>query len=83
MAKKTETAAPAEQPKKRRWMVPSKRAKGYASERKSKVHQRGPKVGQELDDYQKGLRSGYLMCQTDHAELYKYKKRKESEKGGN
>ena len=35
---------------------------------------RGPKMGKELDEYQKGLRSGYLMCQNDHAVLYKYKK---------
>ena len=32
----------------RRWSVPSKRAKGYAEERKAKVHQHGPKVGKEL-----------------------------------
>lgn len=56
----------------RRWMRPSKRAKGYAAERKAKVHQRGEKEGQELDDYNKGLRSGYLLCQSDHAGSYKY-----------
>ena len=32
----------------RRWMIPNKRAKGYAEERKAKVHQRGAKEGQEL-----------------------------------
>lgn len=58
----------------RRWAVPTRRAKGYAEERKSKVHQRGPKEGQELTDYEAGIRSGYLQCQTDHAGLYKYKK---------
>ena len=56
----------------RRWSVPSKRAKGYASERKNKVH--GPKVGKELTDYEAGLRSGYLQAQSDHAGLFKYKK---------
>ena len=58
----------------RRWIVPNKRAKSYAEERKAKVHQRGPKEGQELSDYDKGLRSGYLQCQSDHAGLFKYKK---------
>ncbi len=58
----------------RRWFKPSKRAKGYAEERKAGVHQRGDKEGQELDDYNKGLRSGYLLCQSDNAGIYKYKK---------
>ena len=58
----------------RRWAVPPKRAKNYAEERKAKVHQRGPKEGQELTDYEAGIRSGYLQCQTDHAGVYKYKK---------
>ena len=56
----------------RRWMPPNKRAKGYAEERKAKVHQRGPKEGQELSEYDKGLRSGYLLAQSDSAEFYKY-----------
>ena len=58
----------------RRWSVPTKRAKSYAEERKSKVHHHGQKEGKELNDYEKGLRSGYLQCQSDHAGLYKYKK---------
>ncbi len=58
----------------RRWAVPSKRAKGYAAERRAKVHQHGPKEGRELTDYEAGIRSGYLQCQTDHAGVYKYKK---------
>ena len=58
----------------RRWSVPSKRAKGYAEERKAKVHQHGPKEGKELTDYEAGMRSGYLQAQSDHAGLYKYKK---------
>jgi len=58
---------------KRRWSVPSKRAKGYAAERKAKVHTHGTKEGQELTDFEAGLRSGYLQCQTDHAAMYKYK----------
>lgn len=56
----------------RRWLTPNKRAKNYAAERKAKVHQRGPKEGQELTEYEKGLRSGYLQCQSDHAGAYKY-----------
>ena len=27
-----------------------------------------------MTDYEAGMRSGYLQCQTDHAGLYKYKK---------
>ena len=59
---------------KRRWAIPSKRAKGYAEERKAKVHKHGPKEGRELTDYEAGIRSGYLQAQGDHASLYKYKK---------
>lgn len=58
----------------RRWAVPSKRAKGYAEERRAKVHTRGPKEGKELTDYEAGIRSGYLQAQSDHAGIYKYKK---------
>lgn len=57
----------------RRWLVPNKRAKSYADERKAKVHQRGQKEGKELTDYEAGLRSGYLQCQSDHAGIYRYK----------
>ena len=59
---------------KRRWSVPSKRAKGYAADGKAKVHTYGTKEGKELTDYEAGMRSGYLQCQTDHAGIYKYKK---------
>ena len=55
-----------------RWFRPRIRAKGYAEERKAKVHQRGEKEGQELTEYEKGLRSGYLLSQADHAGQYKY-----------
>ena len=58
----------------RRWYIPSKRAKSYADERRAKVHQHGPKEGKELTDYEAGIRSGYLQCQTDHSGIYKYKK---------
>lgn len=57
----------------RRWSVPSKRAKGYAEERKAKVHKWGPKEGRELTDYEAGMRSGYLQAQSDHTGIYKYK----------
>ena len=57
----------------RRWLIPNKRAKSYADERHAKVHIHGQKEGQELSDYEAGLRSGYLQCQSDHAGLYKYK----------
>ena len=50
----------------RRWTVPNKRAKGYAADRKAKVHTYGPNEGKELTEYQLGLRSGYLQAQSDH-----------------
>lgn len=71
---KTATASNADKYNQRRWSVPNKRAKGYAEERKAKVHQHGPKEGKQLTDYEAGLRSGYLQCQSDHAGFYKYKK---------
>ena len=58
----------------RRWIKPSKRAEGYAKDRKAKVHTYGPNEGKELTEYQLGMRSGYLQCQSDHAGMYKYKK---------
>lgn len=64
----------------RRWRVPSKRAKDYAEERKAKVHTHGPKEGDALTDYEAGMRSGYLQCQSDHAGIYNYKKAKAAEK---
>lgn len=57
----------------RRWSVPNKRAKSYADERKAKVHQHGEKEGKQLTDFEAGLRSGYLQCQSDHAGLFRYK----------
>ena len=87
MANKKAAEQPAEQPaeqaaeqtarrnyNERRWIFPSRRARGYAEERRSDVHQRGPKEGEKLTEYDKGLRSGYLLCQSDHAGAYKYKK---------
>ena len=69
-----DTNTPAKDYSERRWLKPSRRAKGYAEERKEKVHKFGPKEGQELTEYDKGLRSGYLLCQSDQAGMYKYKK---------
>lgn len=60
--------------KQRRWRVPSKRARGYAEERKARVHKWGQKEGKQLTDYESGIRSGYLQCQSDNAAMYKYKK---------
>lgn len=64
----------AEQPRIRKWLRPSKRAKGYAEERRENRHKRGDKKGEELDPYNQGLRSGYLLCQSDHAGSYIYDK---------
>lgn len=76
--KKTETNT--DKYSNRRWVKPVKRAESYAKERKAKIHQHGPKEGRELTDYEAGIRSGYLQCQTDHAGLYKYKKAMEEGK---
>ena len=77
MAKKDNNTTPAANGDKynqRRWSVPSKRAKGYAADRKARVHTYGKKEGKDLTDFEAGIRSGYLQCQGDHAGLYKYKK---------
>ena len=58
----------------RRWRVPNQRASSYADERRARVHQHGNKEGLELTDYEAGIRSGYLQCQSDHAGIYKFKK---------
>lgn len=60
-------------PRERKWLKPSRRAAGYAQERKNGVHMFGPKKGQELDAYNKGLRSGYMLAQSDNAGMHKYK----------
>ena len=57
----------------RKWLSPKKRAAGYAEERKTGIHDRGPKKDQPLDDYNKGLRSGYMLAQSDNAGMYRYK----------
>ena len=74
MARSNSSAGTGNNYNRRRWAVPTKRAKGYAEERRAKVHTHGPKEGKELTDYEAGIRSGYLQAQTDHAGLYKYKK---------
>lgn len=75
MAKKeAEQTSNADRYNRRRWSVPSKRAKGYAEDRREKVHTYGPKEGKPLTDYEAGMRSGYLQAQSDHAGIYKYKK---------
>ena len=76
MAKAQEQATPSEnKPNKYRdgrWSLPNKRAKGYAEERKEKVHKWGNKEGKKLTDYEAGMRSGYLQCQNDHGGMFKY-----------
>ena len=76
MAKNQQAVSAAEQveQRERKWLKPSRRAAGYAEERKKGVHMRGPKKGQELDAYNKGLRSGYLLAQSDSAGMHKYSK---------
>ena len=64
--------------KERKWLKPSKRAAGYAEERKNGVHMRGDKKGQPLDDYNKGLRSGYMLAQSDGAGLFRYKQARDA-----
>ena len=61
MAKTNSTAETGNKYNRRRWAVPTKRAKGYAEERKARVHKHGPKEGKELTDYEAGIRSGYLQ----------------------
>ena len=66
MAKEKQSAASnKDKYNERRWSIPSKRAKGYAEDRKAKVHTYGKKEGKELTDFEAGIRSGYLQCQGD------------------
>ena len=67
-----------EEVRERKWIKPSKRAAGYAAERKNGVHMRGPKKGQQLDPYNQGLRSGYLLAQSDNAGMHKYKQARDA-----
>lgn len=62
----------------RKWLKPSKRASGYAEERKKGVHVRGPKKNEPLDDYNKGLRSGYMLAQSDSAGMYRYRQARQA-----
>ena len=62
----------------RKWLKPSVRAKGYAEERKMGIHQRGKNKDKPLDDYNKGLRSGYMLAQSDNAGMYRYKKARDA-----
>ena len=64
----------AEKKRERRWLSPNKRAEGYASELKAKVHQRGPKEGKPLTDLEVGIRMGALQMKNDHIGIYKYSK---------
>ena len=68
----------AEEKRERKWMKPSERAKGYAEERKSGIHHRGKNKDKPLDDYNKGLRSGYMLAQSDNAGLFRYKQAMEA-----
>ena len=64
-----------EQPiRKRRWLSPNKRAQSYASELKAGVHERGPKQGKVLTDFEAGVRVGSLQMKNDHIGIFKYKK---------
>ena len=58
----------------RRWLSPNKRAQGYASELRARVHTHGPKEGKPLSDFEAGLRVGSLQMKNDHIGIYKYKK---------
>ena len=77
--KKAEQPVAAEAPKENkyrdgRWTTPSKRAKGYAEDRKARVHTYGPKLGKQLTDFEAGKRPGEPPCPGDHAGIYKFKK---------
>ena len=79
MAEKNQAVeAAAEEPRKRKWLSPKKRAAGYAEELRKGVHMRGPKDGQQLDPYNRGLRSGYLLAQSDNTGIYKYNKARDA-----
>ena len=59
-------------PNRRYWRSPKQRGKQYAEERKMGCYTDGDKKGEELSEYDKGVRSGYLQCQSDHTGIYTY-----------
>ena len=65
-------STPKYNPNERLWKRPKVRGKQYAEERKMGVHTQGKKKGEELSEYDKGVRSGYLQCQSDHTGIYTY-----------
>lgn len=58
---------------KRYWMKPSKRAGYYVADLKAGKIMGGKKAGQELSEYDKGRRHGYLQCQNDQTGMSKYR----------
>lgn len=56
----------------RKWLSPSKRAKGYAQELKAGVHMFGKKKGEQLTDQEIRDRKTYFFCQSDHAGQHRY-----------
>lgn len=60
-------------PNRRYWRRPKDRGKQYAEDLRAKVHTDKYKEGQPLSEYEKGVRSGYLQCQSDHTGAYTYK----------
>ena len=68
-------------PNRRYWKRPKDRGKQYAEELRAKVHTDKYHEGEELTEYDKGVRSGYLQCQSDHTGAYTYKKVAEETEG--
>ena len=85
MAKDGKNGNAAEQPaaghrnyNERRWMTPSKRAKGYAKDRKERVHTYGPKEGQELTEYENGIQEGAFRGQDGRGSKSNFEKERVS-----
>lgn len=52
--------------------------KGMRKSAERKCTSGGEKEGQELTEYEAGMRSGYLQCQNDHGGAFKYGKARDA-----
>ena len=67
----------------KRWNNPHKTGERMYKEKRRGVHLEGEKAGQDLTEYEKGVRAGYLEANHDHVGMYHFfqwlKKKREEE----
>lgn len=55
-----------------RWKNPHKAGEQMYAEKKKGKHLEGDKAGQDLTEYEKGVRAGYLEANHDHVGMYHF-----------